>query len=90
MIPARTLAIRFLEGDHEFRPRYVTKNWVIKLVKHDPVRAVRVYHELLQRGGTSYAAQEFMALLEQANTQSEFYNWWHSTHMKRDFAPLPA
>ena len=90
MIPAHTLATRFLEGDREFRPRYVTKKWVINLVKNDALRAVQVHHELVKRGGTHHAAYEFMALLEQAQTKSDFYNWWWSTHMQRDYAPLPA
>jgi len=90
MIPARTLAARFMEGDREFRPRHLTKLWVVRLVKNDPVRAVQVHHELMTRGGTSHAALEFMLLLEQMQEKGEFFLWWHMVLQKREWAPLPA
>lgn len=90
MIPARTLATRFLEGDREFRPRHLTKLWVVRLIKNDPLRAVQVFHELIKRGGTHHAALEFECLLEQMQTKGEFYLWWHMILQKREWAPLPA
>lgn len=85
MLSVSTLGPLFQNGDLDFRRRQISQYFVVKTVKHDPLRAIGVYRYLRQCSG-EHAAEKFYALLQ----VSDLRLWYHHVAMTRPAAkPLP-